>query len=82
MGDAIRVFLCQFRHRFQLLRIHTAKWDFDTLHTRRVPDRIRTFRQFRLARWKRQGLRLFTIPALTVVVTLTVCAATQASLSK
>src|SRR5689334_13307836 len=66
--------------RIHLLGSETAKRDLDALHARGVPKRLRTFGQ--ILAGIGQLLRLNTIVAMAIVVTLAICAATKSRLGE
>ena len=80
MGNAVRIFLRQFRHGFELCRIEAASRNFYTLHPGGVPHSVGTFGE--VARRKIQLLDFLSIVALAVVVALAIGSTAQAGLSK
>src|SRR5512135_2282859 len=80
--DPIRIFLSQFSHDLQLLRIDPAKRNLDALHAGCIPESVGTFGRPGFTSRELQSLSRFAIPALTIIIALTVGSASQTRLSK
>jgi hypothetical protein len=75
MRYPVRIFLGEFRHRFELPGVQAAIGDLDALHPRRVP---KCARAFGVGSGIFQFSRLVAVVALAVVVTLPIGAAAEA----
>ena len=80
VGDSVGVLLGQFRHRFELLRVHPAVRDLDSQHPRRVPQSVGAFG--RIAFGVGQLAGFLPVMALAVVVALAVGAAAKPRLGE
>src|ERR1017187_7157585 len=74
--DAVGILLCQVRQSLKLLRVQPSRGDFDALHPRSIPHRIRTLGQFsgRIAKL----LNRFAVVPLTVVIALAIDSSSEA----
>ena len=77
--DVVRVFLGQVGERLHLHRIEAAEGNLDPLHSRSMPDRVRSLG---VVLGVDQLLRLAPVEALAVVITLPIGAPTQAGLGE
>jgi hypothetical protein len=79
MEHAIGVLLGKFSQRLQLIRCDSAERDLDSLHSRRVPQRVRAFGHFRQ---KTELLGPNSVMPVSVIVALPVTASTEPGLCK
>jgi hypothetical protein len=77
--NAVRVFFGEFRQGVQLVWSDAAEWNFDPLHSGRVPKGIRTFGHVAQVG---KLLRSNAVMPVPVVVTLTVTASTKSGFRK